>query len=261
MSETVLYSVADGIATLTLNRPQVMNALDFGMIRALRAAAERCAADASAQVVVIRGQGPAFLAGGDVSAFRANLARLPELAREGAHELHGAIRALRRAPKPVLASVHGAVAGAGVSLLAAADLAIAADDTKFALAYSRIGASPDGGATWTLPRLLGARRALELMFLSDPFDARAALQHGLVNWITEAASLAADTTAIAKRLAQGAATAYAETKRLVYEGLERTLPEQLDAEAEAFARCAATRDFAEGVTAFVEKRKPEFKGN
>lgn len=260
MADTVLYSVADGVATITLNRPHVMNAMDADMIRRLRAAAERCAEDASARAVVIRGNGPAFLAGGDVSVFRANLPGLPDLVRAGARELHHAIAALRRAPKPVLASVHGAVAGAGVSLVAAVDLAIAAEDAKFMMAYSRIGTSPDGGATWTLPRLLGHRRALELMLLSDPIDARTALQIGLVNWVTDTARLGAETAAIAKRLANGATVALAETRRLVYEGLDRTLPEQLDAEAEAFARCAGTRDFAEGVTAFVEKRKPEFKG-
>ena len=261
MTDTVLYSIADGVATITLNRPQVMNALDLGMIQALRAAAERCAGDASARAVVVRGNGPAFLAGGDVSVFRAHLPSLPQLVREGARELHHAIGALRRAPKPVLASVHGAVAGAGVSLLAAADVAIAADDAKFTLAYSRIGTSPDGGATWALPRLIGPRRALELMLLSDPVDARTALQYGLVNWITDASRLAADTAAIANRLATGATLALAETKRLVYEGQDSPLAAQLEAEAEAFARCAGTRDFAEGVTAFVEKRKPEFKGH
>jgi 2-(1,2-epoxy-1,2-dihydrophenyl)acetyl-CoA isomerase len=261
MTDTVLYSIADGVATITLNRPQVMNALDLVMIQALRAAAERCAGDASARAVVVRGNGPAFLAGGDVSVFRAHLPGLPQLVREGARELHHAISALRRAPKPVLASVHGAVAGAGVSLLAAADVAIAADDTKFTLAYSRIGTSPDGGATWALPRLIGSRRALELMLLSDPVDARTALQYGLVNWVTGPSRLASDTAAIANRLATGATIALAETKRLVYEGQDSPLPAQLEAEAEAFARCAGTRDFAEGVTAFVEKRKPEFKGN
>jgi 2-(1,2-epoxy-1,2-dihydrophenyl)acetyl-CoA isomerase len=261
VTDSVLYSVADGVATLTLNRPEVMNALDAGMIRQLRAAAERCAVDVEARAVVIRGAGPAFLAGGDVSVFRAHLPRLAELAREGARELHHAIGALRRAPKPVLASVHGAVAGAGVSLLAAADLAIADGDTRFTLAYSRIGASPDGGATWALPRLLGARRAIEVMLLSDPFDAPTALRYGLINRVAGAGQLAAETAALARRLAEGPTAAFAETKRLVHEGHERSLAEQLDAEAEAFARCAGTRDFAEGVTAFVEKRKPEFKGH
>jgi 2-(1,2-epoxy-1,2-dihydrophenyl)acetyl-CoA isomerase len=260
MSDTVVYSVSDGVATILLNRPSVMNALDAAMIAQLRAACERVERDTAARAVVLRGAGPAFLAGGDVSFFHANLPRMPELVRQGGAELHHAVLALRRAPKPVLASVHGTVAGAGVSLMAAADVAIAAEGTKFMLAYSRIGTNPDGGATYFLPRLVGNRKALELMLLSDPLDARAALELGLVNWVVSAERLAAETEAIARRLALGATLAFAETKRLVNESHDQTLAAQLNAEVEAFARCAATRDFAEGVTAFVEKRKPSFKG-
>jgi 2-(1,2-epoxy-1,2-dihydrophenyl)acetyl-CoA isomerase len=260
MSDSVIYSVADGVATILLNRPAVMNALDAATIVQLRAACERAEQDAAARAVVLRGAGPAFLAGGDVSFFHANLSRMPELVRQGGAELHHAILALRRAPKPVLASVHGMVAGAGVSLMAAADLALAAEGTKFMLAYSRIGTSPDGGATYFLPRLVGGRKALELMLLSDAVDAREALSIGLVNWVVGAERLAAETETTARRLAQGATRAFAETKKLVNESQDQTLAAQLGAEVEAFARCAATRDFAEGVTAFVEKRKPLFNG-
>lgn len=260
MSDTVIYSVTDGVATILLNRPQEMNALDLEMLRGLRVAAERVERDAAARAVVVKGAGPAFLAGGDVALFHANLPRMPELVKEGAAEFHHAILALRRAPKPVLASVHGAVAGAGVSLVAAADFCVAAEGTKFTMAYSRLGTSPDGGATHTLPRLLGYRKALELLLLSDTFDARAALDLGLVNRVVSAGQLEAETGAIAIRLALGATAAYGEIKRLVYAGQDRTLAAQLEAEAEAFARCAGTRDFAEGVTAFVEKRKPNFEG-
>lgn len=261
MTDTVLYSVADGVATIALNRPRVMNALDAAMIGRLRECAEGVERDPAVRAVVVRGEGPAFLAGGDVSVFHANLADIPALVRAGATELHRAILALRRAPKPVLAAVHGAVAGAGVSLMAAADLAIAAEGTQFTLAYSRIGTSPDGGATYFLPRLVGARRALELMLLSDPIDAQTALRLGLVNWVVDAGQLAAETARIARRLAQGATAAFAQTKRLVDQGHGQALTAQLDAEVEAFVRCAGTRDFAEGVSAFVEKRKPDFKGN
>jgi 2-(1,2-epoxy-1,2-dihydrophenyl)acetyl-CoA isomerase len=261
MSDTVLYSVADGVATILLNRPQVMNALDPAMIVALREAAERAEHDAAARAVVIRGAGPAFLAGGDVSKFHANLKRMPEMVRESAAELHRGILALRRAPKPVLAVVHGAVAGAGISVMAAADLAIAAEGTKFTMAYSRLGTSPDGGATWFLPRIVGSRKALELLLLSDTIDAKDAMAIGLVNWVVSAERLAAEGEAIVRRFAQGATLAFAEIKRLVNEGHDQALAAQLNAEVEAFARCAGTRDFAEGVTAFVEKRKPQFNGN
>jgi 2-(1,2-epoxy-1,2-dihydrophenyl)acetyl-CoA isomerase len=260
MNDSVLYSVAEGVATITLNRPQVLNALDAQMIVTLRAACERAEHDTAARAVVLRGAGPAFLAGGDVAFFRANLPRMPALVREGGADFSHAILALRRAPKPVLASVHGAVAGAGVSLMAAADLAIAADGTKFTVAYSRIGTSPDGGATHFLPRLVGARRALELMLLSDAFDAQTALKLGVVNWVINAEQLGAETETIARRLALGPTRAFGEIKRLVNESPDQTLAAQLEAEVEAFARCAGTRDFAEGISAFVEKRKPLFKG-
>ena len=261
MSESVLYSVTEAVATITLNRPQVMNALDRDMIVRLRSVCEQIERDAAVRVVVVRGAGPAFLAGGDVSVFHANLSRMPQVVRENAAELHHAVLALRRAPKPVLASVHGAVAGAGMSLMAAADLAIAAEGTRFTLAYSKIGASPDGGATYFLPRLVGYRKALELMLLADTFDAQAALKLGLVNWVTSVESLSTETDNIARRLAQGATFAFGETKRLVNQSYDQALAAQLSAEIEAFARCAGTRDLAEGVTAFVEKRKPQFKGN
>lgn len=260
MSESVLCSVTDAVATITLNRPHVMNALDAAMIGRLRAVCEQVERDAAVRAVVLRGAGPAFLAGGDVSVFRANLPQMPQRVREIAGELHHAILALRRAPKPVLASVHGAVAGAGVSLMTAADLAVAAEGTRFTMAYSRIGTSPDGGSTYFLPRLVGYRKALELMLLADTFDAQAALDAGLVNWVVRAEALSTETDRIAHRLAHGATLAFGETKRLINESYDHALAAQLNAEVEAFARCAGTRDFAEGVTAFVEKRKPNFKG-
>lgn len=261
MSETLSYVVADGVASIVLNRPQVMNALDAGMITRLREVCEKARDDTAVRVIVLRGNGPAFLAGGDVALFHANLPKLPAMVAQLAGELHHSITALREAAKPVLASVHGAVAGAGVSLLAAADLAIAAADTQFTLAYSKIATSPDGGSTYFLPRIVGTRKALELMMLSDTFDADTALTLGLVNWVVPDAELAAATGKLVRRLVHGPTVAYGETKALVNRSFERSLAAQLDAEAQAFARCAGTRDLAEGVTAFVEKRKPEFKGN
>ena len=260
MTDSVLYSVAGYVATITFNRPAVMNALDAGTIRGFCAAAERAAADTGARVVVLNGVGPAFVAGGDVAMFAKNLPAMAALVPDLADALNRGILALRHAPKPVIASVHGAVAGAGFSIMLACDLVLAAADTQFSLAYARIGASPDGGATFLLPRLAGYQRAMELMLLADTVDAAALAQCGVINRVLHPAELAAETAALARRLAAGPAKAYAETKALANQALLQQLPGHLDAEAQAFARCAGSADFAEGVTAFTMKRKPLFKG-
>ena len=259
MSERILYAVADGIAILTFNRPQVMNALDPQTIAAFRAACERAERDAQARVVVLRGAGTAFLAGGDVASFKENLPGFSGKVIELAGELHRGILALRRAPKPVVACVHGAVAGAGVSIMLACDLVIAAEGTQFTMAYSRIATSPDGGASWFLPRMVGYQKAMEMLLLSDTVDAATLHAAGLINRLAPVAELEGVTLQLAQRLAAGPATAYAETKALVNSAINQELAGHLDAEARAFSRCAAHADFAEGVTAFVEKRKAVFK--
>lgn len=260
MSESIVVHVDAAIATIVFNRPQVLNALDDRMILAFRAACERVGADTAIRCVVLRGEGPAFLAGGDVAMFAAHADELPRLSLALARELHVGILALRRMPKPVIASVHGAVAGAGVSIMAACDLAIAADDTRFTAAYSAIGVSPDGGASYFLSRCLGPRRALEFLLLTEPVDAATALAWGLVNRVVPAAGLGAATLDLAKRLASGPTLAYAETRRLIDEAADAPLERQLDAEALAFSRCADSDDMREGIAAFVAKRRPRFMG-
>ena len=260
MSQVVLVAVADGVATLTLNRPHVLNAMDGEMMRQLRPATDALEKDPAVRAVVVRGEGAAFMAGGDVSVFHQHMAELPELIVKWGTQMHIAFLALRRMGKPVLASVHGAVAGAGFSLMCAADLAIAADDTRFTLAYANIGASPDGGSTHFLPRLVGYKKAMELIMLPDRFDAATALSLGLVNWVVPAAGLAEQTAKIARRLADGPTGAFAEAKRLVNQSFATPMDKQMEEELMAFSRCARGADLKEGVAAFVEKRKPAFKG-
>jgi 2-(1,2-epoxy-1,2-dihydrophenyl)acetyl-CoA isomerase len=260
MSEVVKLSVASGIATIALNRPHVMNAMDGEMMRQLRPVTEAVEKDSSVRAVVLRGEGAAFMAGGDVAVFHQHLAELPELIVTWGREMHAAFLAMRRMGKPVLASVHGAVAGAGFSLMCAADLAIAAVDTRFTLAYANIGASPDGGSTYFLPRLVGYKKTMEMIMLPDRFDAETARLHGLVNWVVPNEKLAAETMRIAQRLAAGPTRAYAQAKRLVNQSLD-PLDAQMEEELQAFSRCARGADLKEGVTAFVEKRKPVFKGD
>jgi 2-(1,2-epoxy-1,2-dihydrophenyl)acetyl-CoA isomerase len=260
MTQSVLLSVDGGVATIAFNRPEVFNAMDGEMMIQFRAAAELVQKDPAVRVIVLRGEGKSFLAGGDVGAFHRNIRELPDLILRWGREMHFGLLALRRAPKPVLASVHGAVAGAGFSMLCAADLSVSADDARFSLAYAGIGTSPDGGSTHFLPRLLGYKKAMELTLLPELFDAATAQRLGLVNWVVPAADLVAQTQRTAVRLAQGPTRAYAESKRLLNQSLERSLETQLEEELQAFARCAVTEDLAEGVAAFVEKRKPVFKG-
>jgi len=260
MTQSVLLTIEGGVATIAFNRPEVFNAMDGEMMAQFRAAAEQVERDPAIRVVVLRGEGKSFLAGGDVGLFHRHLQELPELIVRWGRELHFGLLALRRADKPVLASVHGAIAGAGFSVLCAADLAVSADDARFSLAYANLGTCPDGGSTHFLPRLVGYKKAMELTLLPDLFDAATAQRLGLVNWVVPAAELSAQTQRIASRLAQGPTLAYAQAKRLLNRSLQSSIETQMEEELQAFARCAATSDLAEGVTAFVEKRKPSFKG-
>ncbi len=256
----VLVSVDDGIAGLRFNRPQVLNANDATMARALRDGVREVLATPEVRVIVLSGEGKAFMAGGDLRAFHADGARAPATAHEIIDPLHEAIALLAETALPVIASVHGAVAGAGFSLAMGCDLTIAADDAKFVPAYARIGACQDGGGSWALPRLVGLKRAMEIALLCETLDAAAALQLGLVNFMVPVIDLEAQTLALARRLAQGPTQAFGHIKRLLRESLGRPLRDQLDAEREAFAACSATADFAEGVAAFLEKRAPQFAG-
>ena len=261
MADLVQVERDGAVALVTLNRPEVLNALDAALGAAFAEAMLTLEDDEDVRCVVIRGAGRGFMAGGDVASFHARLdGGIEEHIRTLIGVYHGAVRAIARMPKPTLASLHGPVAGAGLSLALNTDLAIAADNTVFTLAYANLGTSPDGGSTHFLPRLVGRRRAMEIALLADRFDAAKALELGLVNKVVPAADLAAETLALARRLAAGPTRAYAATKRLISESFETSLSAQLDAEMEAFAGCSTTRDFREGVTAFVEKRKPVYEG-
>jgi 2-(1,2-epoxy-1,2-dihydrophenyl)acetyl-CoA isomerase len=258
MSEVIEYAAANGIATLTFNRPQVLNALDIDMLRAFPTAVARARDDSAARVLVLRGAGKAFIAGGDIGMFKTVLHEVHRLTDEVGGALHEGIAMLREMAKPVIASVHGATAGAGLSIMLAADIVIAAEGTRFTTAYTKIGASPDGGATWFLPRLVGYHKAMEMLLLADADDAAAMHALGIVNRVVPADALDAETLTLAQRLASGPANAYAEIKRLVNNQQKQSLTDHLADEARAFARASAHANFAEGVTAFTEKRKPRF---
>lgn len=263
MSATLLVERTGRGATLTLNRPAARNALDFEMMDALVSNLATLAADDTLRVVVVRGAGAHFMAGGDVRAFAQHV-DLPADERQAyfgraIQRLHAAIELLQRMPHTVIASVQGAVAGFGLSLVCACDLAVAAEDAYFASAYRQLALTPDGGLTFALPRIVGLRKALELLLLSARFDAKEALRLGIVNKIVPVEELDSTVAAWAASVAEGPALALRNVKRLAHQSFDRTLSEQLQAEAASFAQCAAAPAFAEGVRAFIEKRKPRFE--
>jgi 2-(1,2-epoxy-1,2-dihydrophenyl)acetyl-CoA isomerase len=260
----VLVGREGAVATVTLNRPEALNALNRELTLGLRESLFSMEVDETVRCVVIRG-GEHFMAGGDLKWFKSmsegRSAAENRVQFEGfIHEVHALIVSLRRMPKPVVASVRGAVAGFGMSLMMAADLAIAADNAYFTLAYTLVGVSPDGGSTFALPRIVGQKKAMEIALLGDRFDAAAAERLGLVNRVVPASSLDAETQKLAARLAAGPTAVYARTKALLNASLGSSLESQLQREAEAFALSASQPDFHEGLAAFVEKRKPRFSG-
>ncbi len=255
---------ADGVAWVTFNEPEVRNALSPELRAQFTERIPPLEFDPAVRCVVIRGAGDHFMAGGDIRVMRERLQVDPaERSRaivKGLHDLHLAITAIRRMPKPVIASVQGAAAGFGLSLVGATDLALAADDAVFTLAYCHIGASPDGGASYFLGRTLGMKQQMELAFLGERFGAEKAKELGIVNWVVPKADLAAETARLAKQLAHGPTRAYANAKALFNASNHLSLESQLQMEAERIADSMTTADHAEGVDAFLNKRRPNFTG-
>jgi 2-(1,2-epoxy-1,2-dihydrophenyl)acetyl-CoA isomerase len=260
----ILVDKAAGVATITFNRPHVRNAIDQDKIWMLQEALARLEQDQEVRAIVLTGAGDNFLAGGDIKFFERSLdwTRAERRAQFEAvvNRINPVMLTLRRMPQPVIASVRGAVAGWGISLVMASDLAIAADDAKFTFAYSLLGACPEGSGSYFLPRTIGMKKAMELALLSERLDANGALVLGIVNKVVPTADLGEATRELATRLAAGPTHAYGVTKRLLNRTFSNTLETQLQAEAEGFADCAATGDFEEGVRAFLERRKPVFSG-
>lgn len=254
----LLHERQGAIATLRFNRPAALNAVDVPMAQAFLAAMQAIAQDPSVRAVVLRGEGKGFMAGGDLATLRA---RPVQGAMDLLTPLHAGLALLAQIDAPVIAQVQGVAAGAGLSLLLQADYVLMAEGTRLNLAYINLGTSCDVGASWALPRKVGLRQALEIALLGEAFSAEDALRMGLVNRVVPAAELDAATAAMAERLATGPTVAYGAMKRLMRESMERSLPEQLAAEQQAFARCADTADFREGIEAFYARRPAQFNGH
>jgi 2-(1,2-epoxy-1,2-dihydrophenyl)acetyl-CoA isomerase len=254
--ETIKVTISDGVATIVLNRPDSLNALNSAMRRELLAAFKTAARDDATRAVVITGRGRGFCSGADLRGgsgerqFRAVLTT----------EYNPLIRAIRELPKPVIAAVNGVAAGAGVSLALACDLVYAADDARFILAFVRIGLVPDSGAIGTLVRSLGRHRATELAFSGEPLSAPQAAASGLINGVVPTAELESHVSALAQRLALGPTRAIGLTKRLINHADGSDLAEALEHEAALQELAGRTADHAEGVAAFADKREPRFAG-
>lgn len=251
---------ASGVATLTLNRPEVLNAIDFATAQALLEAANALKADGHARCVIVRGAGRAFAAGGDMAAFAQDFSQASRHAHKLLDSLIPAMLILREIDAPLLASVQGAVAGAGLSLMASCDLVVAAEGTKFITAYDKVGAIPDWGGTYFLPRKIGLQRTAQMFLLGEPMNATEALNAGLVNRVVPTEQLEAVTEEMARKVASGPTQAHGYFKRLATRTFDTELAEHLEAERAAFTTLTGGADFREGVSAFLAKRTPHFTG-
>jgi 2-(1,2-epoxy-1,2-dihydrophenyl)acetyl-CoA isomerase len=260
----VLYNEHEGIATLTLNRPETLNAMNEAMLAELERLLLRLETETAVRAVILTGTGRAFSSGGDQKRARQVEGQATfyqgDLGGGVIERLNRCVLRLQRLPKPVIGSIPGVAVGAGCNLALATDLRIAAEGSRFGEVFARIGLIPDGGGTYFLPRLVGTAKALELMLLAEIIDASEALRIGLVNWVVPADTLQAETHKLAVRLAHGPTVAYGLIKTGVYQGLQMPLQDVLNMEAQHQAIATRTQDRAEGAAAFREKRAPQFQG-
>src|ERR1700758_3622222 len=258
---TIEYTVTDSVATVCLNRPDVRNAIDMQMAEETLTVARRIAADDSIRAVLICGNGPALTVGGDIDYFLAHSSeRFGALFAQMTTPFHEAFRVLSRIDTPIVTAANGAVAGGGLGYVYAADLVIAAEDAKFVTAFAGLGGSGDGGGTWHLPRLIGARRAAEAYLRNRPIEAAEALQWGLINEIVPAEELRNRAEAVTRELANGPTRGFARMRALLRDTWRNDLSTQLQAETEAMRHTGDTADAVRAINDFAEKRRPEFTG-
>jgi 2-(1,2-epoxy-1,2-dihydrophenyl)acetyl-CoA isomerase len=258
VGETVGRQLQDGVLTLTLDRPDALNAFTRAMKDELLAALKDAAREKAVRVVVLTGAGRAFSAGQDLKERQA--ADVPDLGTELRARYNPIVLAMRRLEKPIIGAINGVAAGAGCSIALACDIRIAADSASFIQVFGRVGLVPDTGSSWLLPRLVGYARAAEMVFAAEPVDAASAERIGLVNRVVPADRLMAEANALAGKLASAAPLALALAKRALTRALEVGLDDALEYEAQLQAVAGRSRDHREGVAAFVEKRAPRFSG-
>ena len=256
---TMTYDVADRVAHVRLNRPESANSVTPAFARDFRAVMLAAEFDAGVRAVSVTAEGKVFCAGGDLKEFAAAGANVPGVAADMLVDFHGAIYRMNRMAKPVVAGVRGAAGGAGLSLMSAFDLVVSSSTAKYTMAYTRAGVTPDGTSSYFLARHIGLRRMLDLTLTNRVLSAQEAESWGLVNRVVDDEEVDAETASLAQKLADGAwATGMA--KRVIYQGFESPLEQAGEMEGEIIARAMSTYDGLEGIAAFAEKRKPEFRG-
>jgi 2-(1,2-epoxy-1,2-dihydrophenyl)acetyl-CoA isomerase len=258
--DTLKFERDGAVAVITLHRPQAGNAIDVNMARDLMHAAIQCDRDTTIRAVLLRSEGKLFCAGGDIGGFSGAGDKVPDLISEETAYLHAAVARLARMDKPLVTAIQGFAAGAGFSLAMLADIAIAGEAAQFTLAYTGIALTPDGGASWLLPRLVGLRKAQEMILTNSRLTAAEALTGGLVTQVVPDAELDAAARATAQRLANGPTKAFARSRELLLSAYGESLETHLERESRGIVNAAAGADGKEGIAAFLDKRKPAFSG-
>jgi len=258
--KTLLFDTKENVGHITLNRPEAANSISLELAGELMRAAMHCDEDPLIRAVLITGAGPIFCGGGDVKGFADQGENAPHHLKEITTYLHVAMSYLVRMDPPVVAAVNGSVAGAGLSLVCACDMVIAAESARFTLAYTRLGLTPDGGATYTLTRLVGLKRTLEMALTNRLLSAKEALDWGIVSRVVPENDLITEAEALASQLAAGPTKAFGATKRLLQNGLTESFEGQMKHESRSISEMARSADGREGIAAYVGKRSPHFKG-
>ena len=258
--QSIIYNKRDGVAYITLNRPEDANALDLSMAKELHEVALDCERDGSVRAVLITGNGRMFCAGGDLKFFNAAGDKIDALLMEVTMHFHRAVSLFNRMDAPVVMAINGTAAGGGFSFAISGDVVLTAQSAKFTLAYTAAGLSPDGCSTYLLPRFIGLRRAKELMLTNRVLSAEEALAYDIVDRVVEDDGLAEAAEAQARAFAAGPTQAYGGVKRLLDGTFKESLESQMELESRSIAGLAAGIDGREGIGAFVDKRKPTFRG-
>ncbi|RID86062.1 enoyl-CoA hydratase [Peribacillus asahii] len=254
----VLLSVQNHVGVITLNRPEVGNALNLAMAKELMEVAIHCSESNEIRAVVITGAGNKFSVGGDLKSFANEGSQIGSHLKSVTAYLHQAISYFARMNKPFIGAINGVAAGAGMSLACACDIAYTSEKSKFVMAYNKIGLTPDGSGSYFLPKIVGVRRALELMYTNRMLDAKEAYEWGIVNQVVPEEELMSVVYELAEKLASGPMEAYGATKKLFYQSLQETLESQMSLETQSLAERATSEEGREGISAFLEKREADY---